>query len=72
MDDIGGMKVTIETSIPELSEKVKRLQQMLAEAETLIQEINDFKLKVNVEVLKGTEIESSTNGSVEINPKVVY
>lgn len=51
MGDIGGIKVTIESNIPELSEKVKRLQQVLAEAEILIQEIREYELKSTTKIL---------------------
>ncbi|MDT2961537.1 hypothetical protein [Enterococcus casseliflavus] len=43
--------VSVDTNIPELSEKVKRLQQVVAEAEKLIEEINDFSLEVSPTII---------------------
>lgn len=49
--DLEKMLVSIETNIPELSAKVKRLQQIIVEAEALIEEINSFELKTESKTL---------------------
>lgn len=40
--------VSVDTNIPELSEKVKRLQQVIAEAKELIEEINGFEAEIDL------------------------